>query len=74
MTCLICKSGETAGGTTTITYERGRTVLVVKDVPAQVCSNCGEVYVDEKTSATLLQQAESAVASGVQVEVRAFAA
>lgn len=74
MTCVICKLGETATGTATITLERAAMTLVVKDVPAQVCQNCGEVYVDEEVTAHLLAEAEAAARAGVQVDVRAYVA
>jgi len=74
MNCLICKQGELRAGSVTVTLERGTTTLVFKQVPAQVCENCGEAYVDEAISAQLLQAAAAAHAAGVQVEVRAFAA
>ena len=44
----------------TIDYERG--VFVVRHVPAQVCNQCGESWIDDETSAyleDLLQQAQS---------------
>jgi YgiT-type zinc finger domain-containing protein len=72
MTCVICRHGETHEGTTTVTLERGGLTLVVKSVPAQVCESCGEEYLDEKTTARLLGDAERAAREGVQVEVRAF--
>jgi len=71
---VICKEGETQAGTVTVTLERGKTTLVFKGVPAQVCENCGEAYVDDSTTAQLLQAAETALLTGVQVEVREFAA
>lgn len=74
MNCLICKQGETQPGHVTVTLERGGTTLVFKQVPAQVCANCGEAYVDDATTAQLLESAEAALKSGVQVEVRAFVA
>jgi YgiT-type zinc finger domain-containing protein len=74
MKCVICKHGETSPGTVTVTLERGSTTLVIKDVPARVCQNCGEAYVDEATSAALLRDAEEAARKAVQVEVRAYAA
>jgi YgiT-type zinc finger domain-containing protein len=74
MKCVICKHGETAPGLVTITLERGGTTIVIKGVPADVCENCGEQYVDEQTSARLLSQSEQAIAAGVQVEVRGYAA
>jgi YgiT-type zinc finger domain-containing protein len=72
MKCVICKQGETRSGTTTVTLEREGTVLVVRSVPAQVCQNCGEEYIDEDITAKLLQQAEEAVRAGVQVNIRTY--
>lgn len=74
MKCVICKHGNTQPGATTITLERDDSTLVFKHVPAQVCQNCGEAYVDETTTAQLLSAAEAAVKAGVQVEVRQFVA
>lgn len=74
MKCVICKQGETRPGTVTVTLEREATTLVFKNVPAQVCENCGEAYVDESTTDHLLVTAEAAVKAGVQVEVRQFVA
>jgi YgiT-type zinc finger domain-containing protein len=74
MKCMICKQGETRLSTVTVTLERGETTLVFKNVPAQVCENCGEAYVDESITEQLLTTAEAAVKAGVQVEVRAFVA
>ena len=72
MHCLICKWDKTQAGTTTITLERAKTTVVFKNVPAQVCENCGEAYVDEETSEHLLQAAEEAARSGVLVDVRDY--
>jgi YgiT-type zinc finger domain-containing protein len=73
MMCVVCKVGQTHTGTTTVTLERAGTTLVFKRVPAQVCRNCGEAYVDEATTHRLLQDAEEAASSGVQVDIREFA-
>ena len=73
MNCIICKEGTTSLGTVTVTLERGTSTLVFKRVPAQVCENCGESYLDEATTTQLLHTAEQAVKTGVQVEVRTFA-
>lgn len=74
MKCVICKHGETRPGKATVTLERGATTLVIKGVPARVCANCGEEYVDEAITAQLLDTAEAAGRSGVQVDVREYAA
>lgn len=74
MKCLMCKNEKTVEGTTTVTLERDGMTLVIKNVPAQVCPNCGEAYVDGKTTARLLESAEAAACEGVQVEVRDYQA
>ncbi|MDZ4769554.1 MAG: type II toxin-antitoxin system MqsA family antitoxin [Chloroflexota bacterium] len=74
MNCVICKSGEMQPGSVTMTLERGVTTLVLKQVPAQVCDNCGEAYIDESVTIQVLAAAESAVRADVQVEVRPFTA
>ena len=73
MKCVICKQGETRPGHTTVTLERGQTVVVFRNVPAQVCANCGEAYVSEEVTAQLLEAAEEAVQARVQVDVRELA-
>ena len=30
--------------------ERGKAVLLVTDIPARICANFGEPYIDEKTA------------------------
>ncbi len=74
MECIICKQGETCLGKATVTLERRGVTLVIKSVPAQVCANCGEEYVDEKTTAQLLKAAEETAKAGVQVDVREYIA
>ena len=74
MKCVICKQGETSSGTATVTLERGSTTVLIKDVPAQVCDNCGEAYIEDTLAAQLLAAAEQAAGQGVVVDVREFVA
>lgn len=74
MKCVICQYGETAPGKATVTLEQDGTTVVIKDVPARVCTTCGEEYVDEEIAARLLQIAEEATRAGVQVDVRRYIA
>ena len=53
--------------------QRGAMTVVFRNVPAQICQTCGEQYVDEKISSRLLSQANEALHSGVEVEVRSYA-
>ena len=72
MKCLICKQDETQDGATTVTLERDALTLVIKNVPARVCPNCGEAYVDETVTAELLRTAEQMAAAGAQVDIRQY--
>lgn len=74
MNCVICKTGTTASGRVTVTLERGDTVVVVKEVPAQVCEDCGEYYLDEAVATRVYSQGEAAVARHAEVEVLRYAA
>ena len=74
MKCVVCKKGETKIGKATVTLEKDGTTLVLKGVPARVCANCGEEYVDQNITAALLRSAEEAARSGIQVEVRQYTA
>jgi hypothetical protein len=47
--------------------------LVIRHVPARICTNCGEEYVDQETTPQLLSEAEKAVQAGGQVHIREFA-
>lgn len=72
MICVICKQANTQAGKTTVTLERNGMTIIFKDVPAQVCPNCDESYVEERISAALLKAAEEAGRAGVQVDIREF--
>ena len=74
MKCVICKHAETTLGTTTVTLERDGLTYVIKRVPAQVCPNCGEDYVDENVTGELLKSAEQMVKAGTQVDIRQYVA
>ena len=72
MKCVVCKHGDTRCGKATLTLSRDQLTLVVKGVPAQVCDNCGEEYVASSTTKQLLEIAEEAAKSGVQVDIRHY--
>ncbi|MDQ2695303.1 MAG: type II toxin-antitoxin system MqsA family antitoxin [Pseudomonadota bacterium] len=74
MKCTLCKHGETRPGQVSVTLERGGTIVIIRNVPAEVCGNCGEYYLSEPVTEQLLSRAENAVASGAEVEILRFAA
>lgn len=74
MKCAICKNGDTRLGRATITLNRGDTTLVSKDVPAEICSNCGEPYTDQAVTEKLQESARQAARDGAEVVVRRYVA
>jgi YgiT-type zinc finger domain-containing protein len=73
MKCIVCRHGETRPGTTTVTFHRDGRTLVVNEVPAEVCENCGEAYIAEDVTAQLLAIADEAGTARATVLVRDFA-
>lgn len=74
MKCAICRNGYTVNGNITVVLERGLSTVVIKNVPAKVCENCGEEYLSEETNRQLLKKAKEAVDRGVELELLRFAA
>ncbi len=74
MKCVVCKHGLTSKGETTVTLTKDNTTVVFKKVPADVCDNCGEAYVDEEITRKLLEDAKQITASGSQIDVRIYKA
>lgn len=74
MNCVICKQGKTEPGHAIVTLQRAACTVIIKDVPAQICDNCGEYYLDEAPTAAVLARAEAAVEKGAEVEILRYAA
>jgi YgiT-type zinc finger domain-containing protein len=74
MRCQSCKQGGTQPGPVTVLLERGGVTVLFKEVPAEVCENCGEYYLSEAVTEELLTRAEAAVRNGAEIEILRFAA
>ena len=57
---------------TTVTLEKDGSTIVFKEVPAQICDNCGEEYIDESTTKALLKKAREIAKNGVEVDIRKY--
>ena len=69
MKCTDCKNGEPKPGKATVSYDRGDTTVVVKDVPALVCPVCGAYYLDLDTTEKVAQIGRQAEKNGAVVEI-----
>ena len=70
-TCPLC-GGKKKSGKTIVTVALGEGVLVVRDVPALVCGQCGENWIEDKTASRLEDLVDDARKKHLQVEVAAF--
>ena len=66
----MCKNGETKQGKSVITLTKGKLVFTLKNVPAQICHDCGEEYINEDTTKLILQTANESFNKGVGVDLR----
>jgi ribosomal protein L32 len=57
-----------------VTLQRGSTTVIIKAVPAEICENCGEYYLDENITRQVLSMAEEAVKNHAEAEILSFAA
>jgi len=74
VSCIICKTGETKPGHANVVLQRGEVTVVLKQVPADVCDNCGEYYLANDVAQQTFEIADAAVSGGAEVEIRQFAA
>ncbi|MBV8360503.1 MAG: type II toxin-antitoxin system MqsA family antitoxin [Deltaproteobacteria bacterium] len=74
MKCVICKHGETAPGSATVTLQPGESTVIVKDVPADICDNCAEYYLSGAVTDKLLEQVDAVLQVGTELAVRRYAA
>lgn len=74
MQCVFCKTGGTEPGTTTITLDRAKCVVVIREVPAEVCRQCGEAYLSTEAAQNVSDRADEAIRNGAEVEILRYAA
>jgi len=69
--CPLC-GGSKRAGTTTFTAELGFGVVVVRNVPALVCAQCGADWIADEVAARIEELVEDARKKRYQVEVTAL--
>ena len=74
MNCVICKHSETEAGFTTVVLTRGGSTIIIKNVPAEICKNCGEYYLSSEMTKNIFKIANEAVKKGAEIEIIKYAA
>ena len=65
MNCPICWQAEPVGRLISINFERDEARYVINHIPARVCPDCGEAFVEEQVAEALLLQAKELSETGV---------
>lgn len=69
--CPLC-GGPKNSGTTLFSADLGSGVVVVRQVCATICSQCGEEWIDDAAARQLEQIVNDARDRGLQVEIAQF--
>ena len=72
MKCAICR-GSVKVGKTTVTVDTGDGVVVVRAVPARICTQCGEDWLTDKSAERVEAIVRRARKEKSQIEVVALA-
>jgi len=73
MNCVMCK-GNLASGQINYPVNKDSQFLLIKEVPALICDQCGEYYLDDQIFLKIEQIVASANKLNVEIEVLRFAA
>lgn len=69
MKCVICKTGDCKPDKTNFTHIINGKLIVVKNVDANVCQNCGEAYFDNNIVKYIQQKTNEALRNQETVEL-----
>jgi YgiT-type zinc finger domain-containing protein len=70
--CALCGGPLKEGQRATVPFVLGKVVVVVKDVPAEVCRNCGEPFMSGGVTDRLLELLERFAHLPVEVTVTSY--
>lgn len=69
MKCPICKFGKMNEGFTQVVLTRSNATVIFRNVPAKICDDCGEYYLDEQTAQDVYSRADKCFISGQEVAI-----
>lgn len=72
MKCAICVGGRTEKNFSTVLLEKDEMILVFKQVPSEICENCGEEYISSEVNRMLLRHAREELNRNVSLEMLNF--
>ena len=70
--CYFCKIGAVKPGFVTVPETTASLTVVLKEVPAKVCNNCGEHYFDSEVVSELEKIISEAENAGIDALVRKY--
>ena len=73
MFCVLCK-GTMSYGKVNFPVDAGKTFVLVKDVPAYVCEQCGEYFLEDTVAEAVEKIAHNARNSVSEIEILRYAA
>jgi len=73
MTCVLCK-GKMKKGLVNYSVDCKSQFLLIKDVPALICDQCGESFFDDEVYDKIEKIVDVARKSNVEIEILKFAA
>lgn len=69
--CPIC-GGDFEPGFTTFSNDTGDNLTVLRKVPALICSNCGEEFIENNVVKQIEEKLNSIKGKNSQIEIQAF--
>lgn len=69
MKCYICKVGNTAPGNAPLVFDKGGHLVVIRDVPGEVCDTCGHLYMDADVAIDIQKRTEKALDAGTDTAI-----
>ncbi|MEA3361282.1 MAG: type II toxin-antitoxin system MqsA family antitoxin [Thermodesulfobacteriota bacterium] len=73
MFCALCK-GKIKNGRVNFPVDVGNNFILIKDVPALVCEQCGEYFLEDDVAGVIEEIINDAKSSNVEFEILKFAA
>jgi YgiT-type zinc finger domain-containing protein len=68
MNCVMCK-GKLIDGKVNHIVDINNHIIIIKNVPANICTQCGEYYVDNKTALIIEELIDKVLISNTEVMI-----